>query len=378
MEFAGSHSLKPNKKIYVICGENSGDNILSLIVERLQAEYAGCEIRGVTGPKLEKLNVKSLFSIYKIAVMGFFEVLPKIFEILKLIKFTANDIAKFNPDLIITVDSPDFCFRVIKNVRTNYPDLKAKIVHIVAPSVWAYRENRAEKVAKLYDHLLCFLPFEPPYFTKHGMKADFIGHPIVENLLKYKQNHVRDKNILLAMPGSRLGEVKRHWQVFIRVFKKLKKDNPDLKIKVPIPERLKEYLEKNTPKNLDIKFVINEQEKFDLYNKAGLGIIKSGTSALEAAVFNCPMVVVYKVNKLTAFLAKRMLKIKTFTLINIVADQDIIKELIQENFTADNLYKEAVNILNSDKIIDYSEYINKLKTDNSSIENAMNIFRGYL
>lgn len=364
-------------KVYFITGENSGDNIAALVYSNLKSKY-NIEARGVTGPKLDAMGVKSIFSIYKIAVMGFVEVIPKIFDIFKLINITANDIIAYQPDVIITIDSPDFCFRVIKKLRLISRYNNYKIIHIVAPSVWAYRENRAEKIAKLYDHLLCFLPFEPPYFLKHNLKASFVGHPIIEKLEQYKNNVTRNKNIIVVMPGSRVGEVKRHWPVILGAMQILYDKNNNVEFKVATNNNVKKHLILLNKTKLPISYVVDDEHKYSLFNSAGAAIVKSGTSSLEVATFNCPMVVVYKVNNLTAAIAKRILKIKFVSLVNIIAGKMVIPELLQEAFTVTNLANKVIDILNLEKNVDYSEYINKLKCEKKSIEKITEIIEEYI
>lgn len=366
-----------SKNIVIIAGEQSGDNIGSVIASQIQKQFPDYNFYGITGPKMEASGIQPIFSIDQIAIMGFIEIIPKIPKILRLIKLTVDEMIKLKPEIVISIDAPDFAFRVIKKYKKFYETAKnTKFIHIVAPSVWAYRAGRAKQIAKLIDHLLCYLPFEPPYFTQHGLKADFIGHPIVELLLPYKKNMVRDQNLIFAMPGSRLNEVKKLWPLYIEVFRELYKKFPNLQIAIPTTLYLKDYLLNNSPKDLNLIFTTEENEKFRLYNTAKVALIKSGTSSLEAAIFNCPMVVTYKVNKITAIIARKLLKIKYVSLINIIANDSIIPELIQENATTEKITKALIEQINSDRDLDYSEIVNKI--NKPTIKTTTNIISEYI
>jgi lipid-A-disaccharide synthase len=168
------------KKIFIIAGEMSGDllgyNVMNSINKCQKIDFVG-----IGGEKMESFGLKSLFPMNELSVMGVFEVLPKIFTLNKRIKDTIIEIKKQQPDMILTIDSPGFCFRVIKAFKN---DKKIKKVHLVAPSVWAWKSGRAKKIAELYDLLLCLLPFEPPYFEKYGLTTKFVGHPIFDDTIK--------------------------------------------------------------------------------------------------------------------------------------------------------------------------------------------------
>jgi lipid-A-disaccharide synthase len=211
------------KKIYIIATEESGDYISSKLIKSLRKETDGkydLVFRAIGGSLTEAQDIKSLFSINKLNIMGIFEILPRIFEILKLIKITKQDIIDFKPDILITVDSPSFTFRVASAVKKLLPN--TKFLHIVAPTVWAYKESRAKKYAEIYDHLFAILPFELEYFKKHNLKTNFVGHPILENKNNFKFSNssyfLKEKSetkTILVTPGSRFNEIKRHMKTII-------------------------------------------------------------------------------------------------------------------------------------------------------------------
>ncbi len=205
------------KKYFIIAGEASGDLLGSKLISEIKALENDGIFVGVGGSLMQRAGLKTIFAMNDLAVMGFFEILPHLFKLIGRINQTARAILEEMPDYIITIDSPDFCFRVIKKLPRNF----SKKVHLIAPSVWAYRPGRAVKVARIYDLLLCILPFEPPYFEKYGLKSVFVGHPIIENApdlsLKIEKNFefrqkykIAQNDILLCLtPGSRISEVKK-------------------------------------------------------------------------------------------------------------------------------------------------------------------------
>ncbi|MDO4975043.1 MAG: lipid-A-disaccharide synthase, partial [Alphaproteobacteria bacterium] len=203
------------KKIYIIAGEPSGDFLGACVLQELQ-KYSDFEIFGVGGNLMKTKGLKSLFDIKEISVGGLVEVIPHIFHIKTLINKTVNDIIAKNPDVLFTIDSPGFCFRVAKLVRKKNPNIK--LIHLVAPSVWAWRQGRAKGISKLYDHLLTLFDFEPKYFTKFGLKTTFVGHPAIEY---FEENDYSKEDTLLLLPGSRKQEIESLLPIFLNVSEKL-------------------------------------------------------------------------------------------------------------------------------------------------------------
>ena len=206
-------------KIYIIAGEISGDFIGAKIIQNLKQLHSNIELLGIGGPQMIETGLKTLFSISEINMMGFFEILPHIFRLKKRIIQTAQNITSHSPDLLITIDSPGFTYRVAKLAKTLNP--KLKMVHIVAPSVWAYKPERAAKYAQIYDHLLALLPFEPPYFEQVGLSCTYIGHPIIQQHFYPDKKSLREEftieattKVISVTPGSRIGEISRHMPVF--------------------------------------------------------------------------------------------------------------------------------------------------------------------
>ena len=320
-------------------------------MQALKAKNPDIQFSGIGGEKMEAQGLTSLFDMKQLSVMGFFEVLPHVPKFIKLINTTAKTIIETKPDILITIDAPDFCFRVAKKVKEQTE--RPKLVHVVAPSVWAYRPKRAAKIAAIYDHLLTLLPFEPPYFEREGLAATFIGHPLTEEGFdkgdresfrkKYK---IEEKNpVALIMPGSRASEVNRLFEVFAGSLKILKARAPTLEAVVVSTPRFFDKIKTETAMWPVKTRVVTGEEKKDAYKAADFGIIKSGTSSVEVAIAGLPMVVAYKVSPLSALLAKMLLKTKFVSLVNIILGREAVPELLQENCTSEKIAMTAGAIL---------------------------------
>ncbi len=359
------------KKFFIIAGEPSGDLLGGKLINEIKTQFVqkkeAVEFFGVGGEHMERAGLQSIFPMSDLSVMGFVEVLPHIFKLLSRIKQAAAAAIANDPDYIITIDSPDFNFRVMERLKDYH---SAKKIHLIAPSVWAYRKGRAKKVARLYDLLLTILPFEPPYFTRYNLTTVFVGHPIVENApdmaLKDEANlRFREKNgfyasdtLLYVTPGSRKGEVARIFPEFIAAINLLKSRVDNLSVVIPVVEKTRSLIEKMA-KDLEVKYVlIDSLEKSDALFAANFSLAKSGTNTLESSLYELPMVVAYKVNFITYCLAKLLLKIRFANLINLIMESEVIPEMIQQNCNAKAIAARLEAIINNRKVA-------QLQIDNS-------------
>lgn len=340
-------------KLYIIAGEISGDFIGGLLIKAVKELVNGqtsATFCGVGGKNMSNEGVKSIFQMSFINMMGFFEVLPHIFHLKKLIDKTVKDVIAQNPDVLITIDSPGFTYRVASKIREIAPHIK--LVHIVAPSVWAYKPGRAKKYAKIYDHLLTLLPFEPAYFTAYGLQATCIGHPILEEAfyisskgLKQEMHISENVKVIAVTPGSRLGEISRHMPIIRQVFDELSSTHTIKVIFVQTDEsNVQTILKYLGGAKFEFGFSTDRLKTFAISDCA---LAKSGTNTIEIAASGTPMVVGYKLNPITFFFLKLMVKIKYASLINIIANREIIPEYIQSDFTAENV-TQAISDLLSD------------------------------
>lgn len=338
--------------IFIIAGEASGDFLGAGLMRALQEKRADISFSGIGGSRMMAAGLHSLFPMEELSVMGLAEVLPRLFGILARINQTAEAIIAAKPDAIVTIDSPDFCFRVLKKVKAL--GSPAPRIHYVAPSVWAWRPGRAKKVARFLSHLLTLLPFEPPYFEKHGLAATFVGHPIVERAdrrgdaarFRTKFNIAEGRQILCLLPGSRVSELTRLLDDFAAATEKILEKNPDLLTVIPTLPHLKPRLERFFAiRRLKPLLLDNEEDKFDCFAASHAALAASGTVSLELALTETPHVISYKFGALSAMIARRLIKTPYANLVNIILQKPLVPELIQENCTPDKMAAEITRLL---------------------------------
>jgi lipid-A-disaccharide synthase len=344
-------------RIYVIAGEQSGDLLGARLMQALVAESASRRMAkpyffGIGGGQMQAQGLHSLFAMSELSLMGFVEILPHIPRLQRRIAETVQDILVKRPDIIITIDSPGFTFRVARKLREHWPkgsESSPRLVHYVAPSVWAYKPGRARKLAQLYDQLLTLLPFEPPYFEAEGMRADFVGHPLVETPAQgdgasFRTRHEisAEAKVIAILPGSRAGELKRH----LPILRETMAQFPQAVTVMPTVPHLMEVVEEST-RDWPTRLLLIDQstEKWDAFAAADAAIAKSGTVTLELALSCTPMVVMYKVHPLSAWLMRRMMLSRYVTLVNILEQREVVPELLQEDATPARLAEELHHLL---------------------------------
>lgn len=346
----------PLGTVFLIAGEPSGDTLGARLMSALRQQHgAGVRFVGVGGPRMTEQGLESLFPMEELAVMGLFEILPKLPQLIRRVGDTAATIQRTQPDVLITIDAPDFSFPVVRRLkRPSFP-----VIHFVAPTVWAWRPGRAKVVAGLYDHLLCLLPFEPPYFEAVGLDATFIGHPVVEGPLgsadagRFRQQFgLADADRpLVVLPGSRRVEVTRLLPIFREAVARLVERHPDLRPVVPtVPHVAGMVREAVSGWPGDPIVLVDEQAKYDAFKAAHAAIAASGTVALELSLSGTPTVVAYKVSWLTAMIMKRVILVDTVTLTNLITQDKVIAEYIQEACTPEALVAEAERLLTDDEL----------------------------
>ncbi|WP_430475550.1 lipid-A-disaccharide synthase [Thalassospira lucentensis] len=336
-----SENLPNGPKIMLVAGEASGDQLGGRLMAAIKVQEPNAQFIGVGGPRMEREGLKSLFPMNEMSVMGLTEVIPHIPHLLKRISQAADFAKKQKPDAVVTIDAPDFSFRVGKKLKGK----GIPLIHFVAPSVWAWREGRAKKIAGFLDHLLALLPFEPPYFEKEGLPTTFIGHSAVEERhdgdgQRFRAQHGLgdDQKLLAVLPGSRNSEVKRLLPVFRQVIDALAAKYPDARIVVPTVSKVADTVAtamKDWP--LDPIVVATDQERHDAFAAANCALAASGTVSLELAIAGVPHVIAYQVNAVTGWIAKRLIKIDTVTIVNLVLGRKLIPEFLQENCQAKNI-----------------------------------------
>lgn len=344
--------MSKSLRIFLIAGESSGDFLGAGLMRALKAQYPDIEFSGIGGSRMAQAGLHSLFPMEELSVMGIAEVLPKLFKILSRIKQTAAAILTTKPDAIVTIDSPDFCFRVIKKVKAK--DKGIPCIHYVAPSVWAWRPGRARKVSRFLDHILTLLPFEPPYFEKHGLAATFVGHPIVERTsrrgdsarFREKYDIAESQKVLCLLPGSRMSELSRLLDKFSEATEAVLHDRPNMMIVVPTLPHLKKYIQEFfTGKGINPLVIDQEEDKFDCFAASSVALAASGTVSLELALTDTPHIIAYKVSNISAWIARRLLKTPFVNLVNILLDRPLVPELLQEQCQPAKITQEIYKLL---------------------------------
>jgi lipid-A-disaccharide synthase len=335
------------KKIFIITGESSGDKIGSLVIKKIKEKNLDIQFLAIGGENIKSEKIDCIFDIKDIAYMGFIDVLKNIFSIKAKINITIKKILEFEPDVIFSIDSPDFSFRILSKVKNI--NNKIKVIHLVAPQVWAWRENRKKLLYKFIDHLLLLFPFEKKYFDGF-IRNSFVGHPFFDFSV-FKINKLEDKNkqYFTLCPGSRNSELKIFMPIFIEVIKKINLNN-NFTFHFPTSENNKilinDYLRKSKIDNFII--TVNEKEKNSYIQDSILSISKSGTITLDICKNQCPLIVVYKTSWLNYLLIKPFVKIKFGNILNIIAQKQIIPELIQEKCNSNQIYKIAKEFIDYD------------------------------
>lgn len=341
------------KKIFLIAGEASGDMLGGALMQDLQSlSPETIRFLGIGDNLMEVQGLKTLFPMRDLSVMGLAEVVRHFPLLYKRFNQTIAAIQQEKPDILITIDAPDFGLRVAKKIKRLMPEVKT--IHYVAPTVWAWRPGRAEKIARFLDGLLCLFPFEPPYFEKHGLQAVFVGHSltrIIPHMGKDDEQHFcarhhldPQKPILCILPGSRVREIESLRHALMASLQKIKQDVPDLQVILPTLPHLKPLLAEF--QGLAHVFVPQDQtEKYHAFSSSDVALHASGTVALELTLCGTPMVTIYRFKPLTAFIARLLLKTRYANLVNILLEKEAVPELIQEKMTFEKITYETIKLL---------------------------------
>ncbi|MYM54339.1 lipid-A-disaccharide synthase [Thalassovita mangrovi] len=328
-------------RVFVIAGEASGDKLGAALMAGLK-ELAEVEFQGIGGPLMQEEGLESLFPMDELSVMGIAEILPKYRHLMRRINQTAEAVVAAQPDVLITIDSPDFSLRVARRVKA-VSDIRT--VHYVAPTVWAWRAGRAEKMARVIDHVLALFPFEPPYMEAAGMDCDFVGHPVVaervatadEAAAFRSEQGLGDAPVLLVLPGSRRGEVSRLAPVFGEALKRIVAERPDIRPVIPTTGNVTDLVRAAVadwpvaPLVLDPRGMAPEDYKrlkAAAFAAADAALAASGTVSLELAASDTPMVIAYDMSLISRIIISRMLKVDTVTLVNLVSDTRTVPEFV--------------------------------------------------
>lgn len=343
------------QKVFIIAGEASGDQLGADLIQSLKSEFPELELRGIGGDAMLKSGlIDSLFPMEHLSVMGMAEILPRIPKFINLIAKTVQAIRVFDPDMIITIDAPDFSFRVQKKIRAL--KIRAKQFHYVAPTVWAWRAGRAAKVKEFLDGMICLFPFEPKYFESEGLKSTSVGHPMVRSGLmdgdgtRFRAAHnIAPTDMVLGLfCGSRSAEVKGLSDLLIDTAKEIRAKYPDLICAIPTLPKWQNYLEeKCADEGLKAIVVSDPAQKWDAFHAPDVAIAVSGTVALELALAGTPHVITYKMHYVTWAILRRIVKTKFAHLGNVLLDKPVYPEFIQDDAEVENIAPILLDLLES-------------------------------
>jgi lipid-A-disaccharide synthase len=349
-----AHPMRPppteGPLIFLVAGEPSGDALGARLMAALKTR-TGNRVRfvGVGGEKMSAEGLVSLFPMREIAVMGLFEVLPRIPNILARIDETVERAEHYNPDAVVTIDSPDFNFRVARRLK----GLDFPRIHYVAPTVWAWRPGRARKIARFLDHLIALLPFEPPYFEREGLACTFVGHPVLESGagagdgrgFRARHNIPADARVLCVLPGSRRSEVRALLAPLGVAVRRVARDVAGLRVIVPTLSAVADDVRTATAAWPGVLVVEGENEKYGAFAAADAALAASGTVSLELAMAGLPHAIAYKVNPVTAWIARRLIRVRFVNLVNLILERAVVPELLQEECTGERLAEAALKLL---------------------------------
>jgi len=363
------------KKIFILTGEPSGDKLASKVISKLKIFNPNIEYLSVGGEHLNALGIKSLYDLKEITYLGFTKVLFNVFKIKKKISETVDKIVEFNPDILFSVDSPDFTLRVSKKVKKLKPNIKT--IHFVAPQVWVWRENRVKNLKTFLDHILLLFPFEKKYFDKENIQTTFTGHPLLEEPKKSRidisQIIKENKRIFSIYPGSRLSEINVLTPILFEFVKLMNERYSDMLFVFHTTSEHNQLIQnliiKEDFKNCEV--ISDEKIKSNILKQSMFAVSKSGTISLEICNAKIPSVIVYKMNSINFFIIRMLVKVKFANIINIAAQKEIIPELLQSKCNPKNIFKTVEELLKDQEALKKQvtrsqEIINKFKTEKSS------------
>jgi len=375
------------KKVFILTGEPSGDKLASKVISKLKESNPDIEYLCVGGSHLYSLGINSIFDLKEITYMGFTSVLLNIFKIKNKINKTVDEIIKFNPDILFSVDSPDFTLRVAERIKKINNNIKT--IHYVAPQVWIWREGRVKKFKKYVDHMLLLFNFEKKYFDKENIKNTFVGHPLLEPNTKSKMNLSYlingDKKIISIFPGSRDSEINVLLPILFDFIKLMNKKFNNYIFIFHATEKNREtivnFLKSSSINNFQV--ISDDNIKSQILSNSVFAIAKSGTVSLEICNANVPSIIIYKINIINYMIMKFLVKVKFANIINIINNKEIIPELLQSECNAKEIYNSVNYLLNHPNLLksqidDINKTLKNIKLETSSSEKVSTILSQYL
>ena len=375
------------KKIFILTGEPSGDKLASEVISKLKNNNPNIEYLSVGGSNLKNLGIQSIFDLKDITYLGFTSVLLNILKIRKKINTTVDEIIKFNPDILFSVDSPDFTMRVAEKVKIINP--KIKTIHYVAPQVWVWRESRVKKIKNFIDHILLLFDFEKKYFDKENVKSTFVGHPLIENRKKIKTNLdnflTDNKKIISIFPGSRKSETTVLLPILLDFIQLMNQKSLEYSFVFHSTDENKEFIVNSIKdKKIENLNVISDDDlKSQVLSKSIFAICKSGTVSLQVCSAQIPSIIIYKLNFINFMIFKFLVNVKFANIINIINNKEVIPELLQSECNANEIFKSVNYLLKKPDLIkkqleECNKTLEGIRSKSSSSTEASLILQNYL
>ena len=358
------------EKIFIISGEDSGDLHGAKLIASIKQINPEAEFFGIGGNRMQREGLQLTEHIKNLNVIGIFEVVKHYSRIKKIFNNTINEIKKINPDKVILIDYPGFNLRLAKRLST----LNMDITYFILPQVWAWKESRTKTLQQHCNKLISIIPFERKWFSQKNISVHYAGHPLSElsdltfdrNSFCQKHGIPEENKIIILMPGSRSVEIKRHWKIFEKAVKKLRKQHQNLSFVLLEGD--------NVDISSSVDLVKIKENQYEAIGIADAAIVCSGTATLETAMLRCPMIVCYKLSWPTWILAQMLSKVKYLSLVNLIAEDRVVDEYLQNKMTAKNLASGVNNLFkneNRDVVVEkYKRLIEKLKTNENPYTSA--------
>ena len=375
------------KKIFVLTGEPSGDKLAAKAISKLKQINNNIEYLSVGGSYLKSIEIDSIFELKEITYLGFTRVVLNLFKIKKKINYTVKKILEFNPDILFSVDSPDFTLRVAKLVKKKNTNIKN--IHYVAPQVWLWRESRVKKIKNFVDHILLLFKFEKKYFDRENIKSTFVGHPLLDVNTKNKVDlgYLLEKNkkIISIFPGSRLSEINTLMPILIKFINLSQNKRNNFLFVFHVTQEFKNLVNKfllaSDLKNYEI--ISDDNIKKNILSESFFAIAKSGTISIEICNAGIPSIIIYKMNFINFFIVKLLIKVRYANIFNIISNSEIIPELLQSKCNPKTIYDVLDSYMKNPElcktqIFNCSKILDEMKIDTSSTEKIADILNNNL
>jgi len=364
--------------VLIIAGESSGERYGAGLIREFKKIRNDCRFFGIGGQTMQTAGVELIYPMEDLAVNGIFEVVSHLPRLRRMFQRLKNEAHSRRPDCAVLIDSPDFNLRLAKVLKK----LSIPVLYYVSPTIWAWRKNRIRLIRRLVDKMLLIFPFEEQIYENHGISARYIGHPLIERITtslspeqfrkKYKIDH--GKKIIALLPGSRKSELSYHLPVLVQAMRLLN-DHYDLQYVLLLSENIeKTYITKYLASDLNNNTSILTSDGYDAMAASDLVLSSCGTANLEAALLRTPVIAYYRLSSLSYAVGINLLRIKNYSIVNILAGRKVIPELIQKKFTAENILHETEKILNSETVkeemLNQFENLNKILGTGFASRNA--------